>query len=86
MAGSPGRPERYYRRACSSFASPATSWSWNAADLALTVSGAPGTAAYLVGFAVSELLLAAVIVVMLRGMPRVHGAADRAASLEPASA
>jgi membrane protease YdiL (CAAX protease family) len=59
---------------------------WNVADRALTVSGAPGTAAYLVGFAVSELLIAAVVVVMLRGMPRVRGAADRAASPGPASA
>ncbi|WAS94917.1 CPBP family intramembrane glutamic endopeptidase [Nannocystis punicea] len=40
---------------------------WNVADQALTVNGAPGTAAFLAGFAVSELLVAAVVVAMLRG-------------------
>ncbi|MFZ6182380.1 hypothetical protein [Nannocystis pusilla] len=40
------------------------------ADQALVVHGAPGTAAYLTGFAVSELLVAAVVVAMLRGLPR----------------
>lgn len=43
---------------------------WNVADQALRVHGAQGTAAYLTGFAVSELLVAAVVVAMLRGLPR----------------
>jgi membrane protease YdiL (CAAX protease family) len=47
---------------------------WNVADQALVVHGAPGTAAYLTGFAVSELLVAAVVVAMLRGLPRSRAA------------
>lgn len=53
---------------------------WNAADQALTVNGAQNTAAFLAGFAVSELLVAAVVVAMLRGLPRFRGALHQAPS------
>lgn len=47
---------------------------WNTADQALRVTDVPGTAAFLSGFVVSELLVVAVVVAMLRGSSRLLGA------------